>query len=90
MSSSQRLASVLIGLVLILGIAWQFARGQAQPDRAKAVQKWEYKQTSIATGEDGATQLSKLGEDGWELVAVYSYNQPDGFQVHRSVLKRPR
>jgi hypothetical protein len=87
MSSSQRTVSLLIGLVLILGIAWQFAG--AQVDKAQRAQKWEYKQTSIATGDDGAFQLSKLGEDGWELVAAYGYGTERAI-AHRCILKRPK
>jgi hypothetical protein len=87
MSASQRIGIVLlIGLAFIFGSAWQFAG--AQVEKAKSVQRWEYQQTYINDGPAGATQLSKLGEDGWELVSAYSYG-PESAVKHRCILKRP-
>ena len=52
----------IVGLAFVAGTAWQVATGQGP--NAKPVQKWEYK-TVRATNE-----VEKLGDEGWELVAV--------------------
>ena len=88
MFSSRPVIVVLIGLILTLGIVWKIA--DAHVEMGRSVQKWEYKQAYIVTGDEGEMQLNKLGEDGWELVAIYVYEQQNGAKVHRSILKRPK
>lgn len=63
MSATQRIGILLLlGLAFVLGNSWQFA--EAQGEKAKVAQQWEYK-----TVRD-AGLLNELGAEGWELVAV--------------------
>ena len=53
-------------------------------------QRWEYKCILIppdVTVEAEASQLTKLGEKGWELVSVLNYNNGNVFYLKRPVNK---
>jgi hypothetical protein len=57
--------SLVVGLPAFVWLA----SSSAQEKRAEPVVKWEYK-TFTQTELDKAKGLNRLGEEGWELVAV--------------------
>lgn len=71
-----------LGFVLV----YQPASPAQDKDRPHAGTKWEYKQVGSPAIRDD--ELNKLGEEGWELAAVYR----DQVQspINRFVFKRPR
>jgi hypothetical protein len=83
---------LLLGLVATPCVLPSGAAGQPAATRVK----WEYKVLSTSAieklgGEDGmAAGLNKLGEDGWELVAIDPGHVPPPVKLPRYVFKRPK
>jgi hypothetical protein len=72
MQASRIAALLVLATAISFGASWQLASAQAE--KAKPAQKWEY--VAINGGAyspnngDAHKELEKLGEQGWELVAV--------------------
>lgn len=80
-------AFALVGLSLLL-VAWAGGHTAGQPPAVPAPARWEYK--TVAHGGPGRPtdeSLTKLGEEGWELVSVAA---PPGRQELLYVFKRPK
>ncbi|QEH34913.1 hypothetical protein OJF2_34580 [Aquisphaera giovannonii] len=72
------MAACLLGLIALWGSV-----SPGQPPAVKAAAKWEYKSDQFAGNQDD--RLNRMGEQGWELVAVTG----DG-PGQRYVFKRPK
>jgi len=85
---------LLLAAVVAVGIGSDHAAAQPAAPRGK----WEYKvltPTAIEElgGKDGgalAAGLNKLGDEGWELVAIEPGHVPPPVKLPRYVFKRPK
>ena len=87
------IASIVVALIA----GWQLTF--AQVDKGRSAQQWEYKalvgDDESSPGEEFLKDVAKLGEDGWELVAVEpSSGYGVGTRPHRNRrvfhFKRPK
>lgn len=78
MNSQKIMWPVLVGIAFLTGSAWQFGTGQ--DTSPKPAQRWEHKSTR------DPRDLTKLGENGWELVSTAGTG--DGFTT--LYFKRPK
>ncbi|HEX9800156.1 MAG TPA: DUF4177 domain-containing protein [Thermoanaerobaculia bacterium] len=80
----------------ILGLQWPGTLRTARRGNGVMVQQWEYKIINIRSENyrldpNAATELNKLGADGWELVGLTSVNFKTGATDNIAmVFKRPR
>ncbi len=74
-----------IGLVALMFLAFGWISLNSQTTQAQSVvsQKWEYKSVDKSWTTVSEDKLNKLGNEGWELVAIQ--NDPVRF-----VFKRPK
>ena len=80
MISARRIAwPLVVVLAFSAGATWHLAWGQSA--RPKVVQKWEYKASGFS-----AVTFERLGDDGWELVAVAGQPNSDA----HFYFKRPK
>jgi hypothetical protein len=81
--------SFLIGAIGFLLVNNRISLAQ-EKDKPVAATKWEYKQLSIAkeSAKEIGEVLQKLGDEGWELTAVYREQVQNPF--NQFVFKRPK
>jgi Domain of unknown function (DUF4177) len=63
-------AGLAFAVAAIAVTAWISATPAGAQDKGGARGKWEYKVVVEPPGEKAEKALTKLGEEGWELVAV--------------------
>lgn len=56
---------------------------KAPPLAAPSYQKWEYNVRCPAAGQPTITEVSNLGEQGWELCGIYAPNGSTEFIYKR-------
>jgi hypothetical protein len=79
-------AVLMLAGVVVAGIVFTLAPLRAQPAAEKpAVQKWDYHHAQHPQNAAPEFSLHKLGDDGWELVAVTEY-----FSHVNYYFKRPK
>jgi hypothetical protein len=59
-------AATILACAVLIGIRPSMVPAQDKEPKAAAPPKWEYKQVESPTAAD----LTKLGEEGWEIVTV--------------------
>lgn len=58
----------IVAVVVALTAGWQLV--QAQGEKEKVIQKWEYKSIYGAELTADSKDVAQLGKEGWEMIAV--------------------